>query len=142
VNLFLIVACALAGVWRVRHLRPHGHRRMMLTAAALIGLFLVSYVVKVALLGREDRSTWDAGSLWLLYVHEACVAAMLVGGGIAVTRARRFGVLWDGERLAPEASERDRRLHRLAGWVAVAGSVLALVTAAGVLVGMYSRASF
>jgi uncharacterized membrane protein YozB (DUF420 family) len=114
---------------------------MMLTSSALVGLFLATYVVKVALLGRENLSTWGTGSLWLLYVHEACVAAMLVGGAVAVTRARRFGRLWDGERLAPNASERDRRLHRLAGRVAVATSLVALATAAGVLVGMYSRAA-
>jgi uncharacterized membrane protein YozB (DUF420 family) len=112
----------------------------MLAGASLVALFLVSYLVKVALLGREDRSSWSQESLFTLYVHEACVAAMLVAAGIALTRARRFGPGRDGEPPAPEASERDRRMHRRSGRVAVAASVLAVFTAAGVLAGMYARA--
>jgi uncharacterized membrane protein YozB (DUF420 family) len=112
---------------------------MMLTAVSLVGLFLVSYVIKVILLGREDRSSWSQASAWTLYVHEACVAAMLVAAGIALTRARRFGPLRDGAPPAAEPRERGRRVHRLAGRVAVAASVLALLTAAGVLAGMYAR---
>ena len=86
--------------------------------------------------------SWTAGWRWALYVHEACVAAMLVGAGVAVTRARRFGALRDGEPPAPEAREHDLRVHRRAGRVAVAASVLALVMAAAVLAGMYTRAGF
>jgi uncharacterized membrane protein YozB (DUF420 family) len=142
VNFALVVACALAGVRHIRHRRARGHRQMMLTAAAFVVLFLVSYLVKVALLGREESGSWSAGWLWVLYVHEACVAAMLLAAGVALTRARRFGPLRDGEPPAPEASEGDRRVHRRAGRAAVAASVLALGTAAGVLVGMYTRAGF
>jgi uncharacterized membrane protein YozB (DUF420 family) len=142
VDLFFVVACGLTGVWRIRHRRAHGHRRMMLVAAGLVGLFLVSYVLKVALAGREDPAPWSAASLWTLYVHEACVATMLVAAGLAAARARRFGPLRDGEVPAPEASEHDRRVHRGAGRVAVVASILALLTAAGVLAGMYARAGF
>jgi uncharacterized membrane protein YozB (DUF420 family) len=112
---------------------------MMLTSASLVGLFLVSYVIKAIVLGREDRSLWSQASLWTLYVHEACVAVMLVAAGIALMRARRFGPLRDSAPPAPEARERGRRVHRRAGRVAVSASVLALLTAAGVLAGMYAR---
>jgi uncharacterized membrane protein YozB (DUF420 family) len=139
-NLLFAVSFGIAGVRRVRRRRVRGHRRMMLAGVSLVGLFLVSYLVKVALLGREDRSSWSQATLCALYVHEACVVAMLVAAGIALTRARRFGPLRDGEPPAPEASERDRRVHRRAGRVAVAASVLALLTAAAVLAGMYARA--
>jgi uncharacterized membrane protein YozB (DUF420 family) len=111
----------------------------MLTASSLVGLFLVSYVVKVIVLGREDRSSWSQESLWTLYVHEACVAAMLVAAVIALTRTRSFGPLRDGEPPAPEAREWGRRVHRRAGRVAVAASALALLSAAAVLAGMYVR---
>jgi uncharacterized membrane protein YozB (DUF420 family) len=138
-NLFLVVALGIAGVRRIRRRQARGHRRSMLTASALVGLFLVSYVVKVIVLGREDRSSWSQESLWTLYAHEVCVAAMLVAAAIALSCTRRFGPLRDGEPPAPEARERSRRIHRRAGRVAVAASALALLTAAAVLAGMYRR---
>jgi uncharacterized membrane protein YozB (DUF420 family) len=112
---------------------------MMLTSASLVGLFLVSYVIKAIVLGREDRFLWSQASLWTLYVHEACVAVMIVAAAIALTRTRHFGPLQDGESPAPEARERGRRVHRRAGRAAVAASVLALLTAAALLAGMYAR---
>jgi len=115
---------------------------MMRIAASLVGLFLASYLVKLPLLGREDRSLWGASELWTLYVHEICIVAMLAAGAVAAFHARRFGEVHDGPNPAPDASERDRRLHRIAGRIAVVSSLLALITAAGVLTGMYSRAEF
>jgi uncharacterized membrane protein YozB (DUF420 family) len=140
VNFALVVVCALVGVRRIRSRQVHGHRKWMLAAAAFVGLFLVSYLVKVALLGREERGTWSTGWRWALYVHEACVATMLVAAGVALTRARRFGALREGDPPAPEAREQDLRTHRRVGRVAVTASVLALATAAVVLAGMYTRA--
>jgi uncharacterized membrane protein YozB (DUF420 family) len=139
-NLSLIVALAIAGVRRIRRRLGRGHRRMMLTAVPLVGLFLVSYVVKVIVLGREDRSAWSQASLWTLYLHEACVATMLAAATVALTRARSFGPLQDGEPPAPEAPARRRRVHRRAGWLAVGASALALLCAAALLAGMYARA--
>jgi len=138
-NLLLVVALGVAGVRRIRRRRARGHRRMMLTAVSLVGLFLVSYVVKVLVLGREDRSAWSQAGLWTLYVHEAFVAAMLASAAVAVSRARSFGPLRDGEPPAPEAPARARLVHRRAGWVAVTASALALLSAAALLVGMYAR---
>jgi len=115
---------------------------MMQIAASLVGLFLVSYAVKLPLLGREDRSLWGTSELWTLYAHELCIVAMLAAGGLAALRARRFGEVRDGPKPAPEADERDRRIHRIAGRIAVIASFFALFTAAIVLSGMYSRAEF
>ena len=140
VNFALVVGCAVVGVRRVRRGNATGHRRMMRASAVLVGLFLVSYVLKVLLTGREDRSEWTDASLWMLYVHEACIASMLVAAGIGMTRARRFGRLRDGAVPAPEARERDRRIHRIAGRVALFAGAAALLTAGGVLAGMFARA--
>jgi uncharacterized membrane protein YozB (DUF420 family) len=138
-NLALIVGFALTGVQAVRRGDVRMHRRRMLIAASLVALFLVSYLAKVAVLGREDRSLWTALDRTVLYVHETFVVLMLGGGGFAAWRAWRF-------RLGPAfALPRDglpgARTHRRAGWVAVVGAALAFVTAGGVLAGMFSRAA-
>jgi uncharacterized membrane protein YozB (DUF420 family) len=139
-NLALIVAFALTGVQAVRRGDVRAHRRRMLISASLVGLFLVSYLVKVAVLGREDRSLWTPLDRGVLYVHETFVVLMLGGGGFAAWRAWRF-------RLGPAfALPRDgalpgARTHRRAGWVAVVGAALAFVTAGGVLAGMFARAA-
>jgi uncharacterized membrane protein len=113
---------------------------MMRIAASLVGLFLVSYAVKLSLLGREDRSVWGTSAMWTLYAHELCIVATLAAGVVAALYARRFGEVHDGLDPAPEANGRDRRIHRIAGRIAVGSSLLALFTAAVVLTGMYSRA--
>ena len=128
------------GVQRVRRGDVVGHRHAMLRAVALIALFLVSYGFKVLLLGREDRVAWSALSLTVLYLHETCIAAMVIAGAVAISRARRFGRPADLTVSPPQTRGRDRRVHRAAGRVAVIASVLALLTAAGVLAGMYTRA--
>jgi hypothetical protein len=113
---------------------------MMRASVALVGLFLVSYVVKVLLIGREDRSSWADASLWMLYVHESCIALMIASAGVGLSRVRRFGELRDGDEPAPGASAGDRRIHRIAGRVAVGAGIAALLTAGGVLAGMIARA--
>jgi hypothetical protein len=115
---------------------------MMRIAASLVGLFLVSYAVKLPMLGREDRSLWSTSELWTLYLHELCIVAMLGAGVVAALRMRRFGEIRDGPNPAPEADEGDRRVHRIAGRIAVIASLFALLTAGAVLTGMYSRAEF
>jgi uncharacterized membrane protein YozB (DUF420 family) len=137
-----VVLCCVVGVARVRAGRALSHRRLMQVAGVLVVVFLGSYLLKVSLLGREDRSLWSASEHWLLYVHELCIVVMLIAGGVAGLRARRFGEIRDDANPAPNAEAADRRVHRLAGRVAVTASVLALLTAAGVLMGMYSRAGF
>jgi uncharacterized membrane protein YozB (DUF420 family) len=141
-NLAVVVWCGASGVRAVRRGEVRTHRRMMLVATALVALFLVSYLLKVAWLGKEDRSAWSSLDYAILYVHETCIAAMLVAGGIALFRALRFQA-----RLRPDWSippGRDalpgRDLHRRAGSVAKWGGALAFVSAIGVWAGMLLRA--
>ena len=141
VNLLVIVGCVGFGVRAIRRGELRRHRRLMLAAASLVGLFLVSYVFKVAVLGKEDRSLWTGVDYAVLYVHELCIAAMLLGGGIAAFRAWRFrAALGAGPGLPPEPVP-GGDAHRRAGWIAVVGAALAFVTAAGVLAGMFARAA-
>ena len=127
----------------VRRGEVRTHRRMMLVSSALVGLFLVSYLAKVAWIGKEDRGAWSALDHAILYTHETCIAAMLVAGGYALFRALRFQ-----SRLRPSWSippgadalpgrEQHRRAGRIAGW----GGALAFVTAIGVWAGMLLRAA-
>lgn len=139
-DLGAVALCAVLGVRRVRRGDPYGHRRLMQLAVAGVLLFLVAYAIKLPLLGREDRSVWDARSLIALYAHETCVLAMLIGGGVALWRARRFGP--ELERFDARDAEvvAGRRRHRLAGRFGASGALLAFATAAVVLWGMYQRA--
>lgn len=139
-NMLLAVGCALAGVRRIRRGEVERHRRLMLGAGGFVGLFIVSYVLKVPLLGREALLSWSDGSILMLRLHETCVLAMLLGGGYAGALAFRLR----GARIgsAPlEAREARRRLvHRCAGWTAVVSSILGAIFALFVLQGMYQRA--
>jgi uncharacterized membrane protein YozB (DUF420 family) len=116
---------------------------MMLAATALVGLFLASYLVKVASLGREDRSAWTAVDYAILYVHELCVAGLLVAGAVALVRGLRFQrLLRPSWTIPPDAGALPgRESHRRAGRVAAWAGVLAFVTAIGVWAGMLLRAS-
>jgi uncharacterized membrane protein YozB (DUF420 family) len=137
-----VVAFAFTGVRAVRHGNVTRHRRCMLSAAALVGVFVLSYVVKLLVLGREDRSGWGATSIWVLRIHELCVFAMLLAGGRAGAKALRLrltrnatGRPEDAPAPAPLA-----QAHRRAGRLAVAAAALGFALATLVLAGMYRRA--
>jgi uncharacterized membrane protein YozB (DUF420 family) len=136
-----VVLCATLGVRAIRRRRLRTHRRLMGAAALLIVTFLVAYVLKVLLLGREDFSLWTPTDVWVLRLHELCVAAMLLAGGYAGWKALGFRrSLPRGPMLPPDESPlRGRALHRRAGRIAWLGSVLAFGTALLVLAGMYTR---
>ena len=140
-NLAVVVFCTLNGVKRIRAKDVAGHRRMMVTAISLVVLFLVSYVVKVGMLGREDKSAWTTFDYAVLYIHELCVTSMLIGGAIAIYRAAKFRAgLGPNLKLPPDDNPlQGLERHRKAGWVAVVGSLLGFVTAIGVLAGMFAR---
>ena len=140
VNLGVIVYCVLRGVAAIRRGEVRRHRRLMLTGAGLIGLFLASYVVKVVALGKEDRSLWTPLDYGILYVHELCIAAMLLAGGVALFRAWRFRRALGPDLVLPPGPLPGGASHRRAGKLAVVGALLGFVTAAGVLVGMFARA--
>jgi hypothetical protein len=116
----------------------------MLTAAALVGVFLISYACKLALIGREDRASWGALSIWVLRIHELCVLVMLVAGAIAGTRALRLLRTRNATRdpRDPPAPAELVRWHRGAGKIAVCAALLALGFAGLVLAGMYRRAGW
>jgi uncharacterized membrane protein YozB (DUF420 family) len=137
-----VALCATLGVRAIRHKQLRAHKRFMGMAALLILCFLASYVLKLQFQGREDLSPWTLGDVWVLRIHEICVAAMLLGGGYAVWKAWGFrGSLSKGPWLQPvKERSRGRILHRRAGWIATLGSVLGFITALFVLAGMYGRA--
>lgn len=141
-NMGVVVALAALGVRARRRGDVVRHRRLMLTGGALVSLFLLSYLVKLVCLGREDMDTWSGGAVWMLRIHETCVLVMLVAGSLATRRGlalvRTRNVTRDPSD-PPAAPERARG-HRLAGWTAASAAVAGFVTACLVLLGMYQRA--
>jgi len=143
VNLGVICATAILGVRCVRRGEIARHRRAMLVASLLVVPFLLSYLLKVAFLGREDMSVWSRFDVWVLRFHELFVVTMLVAGGFAWRQSRAL----EGTRLVtrnpsdPDADPRALRIHRRAGWIAVLASIVGFALAIGVLAGMYQRVS-
>jgi uncharacterized membrane protein YozB (DUF420 family) len=137
-----VVACAAVGIARRRRGEMRGHRSAMLAAAALVGLFLLSYLLKVALLGHEEISTWSEGDRLTLWIHEGCVAVMLGSGAMGGWRAWRLRRTRNAtlDPRDPVAPVRLARWHRRAGWTATVAAGAGWLTALLVLVGMYRRA--
>lgn len=132
-NMLAIVVLAAVAVRRVRRREVAGHRRLMLVAASLVGLFLASYVVKLFLLGREQLELWDPRYVNTLRFHETCVAVMVLAGARA---------LWLGARRGAKQGFTDparARSHRIAGRTALVSALLGLASASYVLFGMYER---
>jgi putative membrane protein len=141
-TLAAVVACGIRGVRAIRAGDVARHRRAMVAGALLVGLFLACYVVKVRLLGVEDRSTWTALDHAILYTHELCVAVMLGAGAVALSQAWRFRrALGAPPRIpADPAALPGRAVHRFAGRIAAGSGLLAFLTAIGVWAGMVLRA--
>jgi uncharacterized membrane protein YozB (DUF420 family) len=142
-NMAAVVALAARGVRAVRAGDVAGHRRSMTLAGALVAVFLGSYVVKRLVLGPENLAVWSQAARVNLWVHESFVVAMLGAGAVALTLGRRLARTRrvTGRAEDPAASAGAMRRHRRLGWVAVACSGLGLVTACGILAGMFERAS-
>jgi hypothetical protein len=140
-DLAAVVGFALAGVAALRRGDVLRHQRRMLAAAALVALFLLSYLFKLALIGREDLGSWDRASIWILRLHELCVFTMLVAGGIAGSRALRLRHTRNATRdpRDPPAPAALVLWHRGSGKTAVCAAALALGFAGLVLAGMYRR---
>ena len=130
-NMLASVALAAAAVRRVRRREIAGHRRLMRIAASLVVLFLVSYVVKVAALGREQLELWDPRYVNVLRFHELCIAVMVLAGGRA---------LWLGAKEGFRDPGRARS-HRIAGRTALVSALLGVASASYVLFGMFERAN-
>lgn len=140
-NMLLILGLAFVGVRGVRRGQVLLHRRCMLLASGLVVGFLVSYLLKVAFLGREELERWGTASVVVLRVHELCVFSMLLGGAIAGSRAfaMRRDPIVRGTRTTLPRNSGLRMWHRRAGWTAVTSALLGVLTAALVLAGMYGR---
>ena len=142
-NLLVIVLLASAGIREVRRREIARHRRRMLAAVGLVLAFLVSYPIKLLLLGREQLEPWGTGYVATLRFHELCVAAMMIGGLTAVWLATRLRLIdaADGSRgrYPPEQIQARLRLHRRAGRTAYWGALIGLTSAAVVLFGMFTR---
>jgi Protein of unknown function (DUF420) len=143
VNLAVICALALLGVRCAHRGEIARHRRAMKIASWLVVAFLMSYVLKVVLIGREDMASWSSLDLWILRGHELCVVLMLIAGSAAWIQSRKLA----GTRVVtrdardPEPDAKVLRGHKRAGWTAVLSALAGFVLAIGVLAGMYSRAS-
>lgn len=141
-NMGLVLGLAATGVRHRRRGDVPRHRRNMLSAAALVGLFLAGYALKLAFLGREALETWSPAAIWTLRLHELCVATMLLAGGLAGVRATALRRTRNASRnpADPPAARPVVDWHRRAGWTAVVAAGLGFATAALVLLGMYRRA--
>jgi uncharacterized membrane protein YozB (DUF420 family) len=137
-----VVGLAAAGVRALRRGNVARHCRCMLGAAAGVALFVLSYLLKLAVLGREDLASWDRASVQVLRLHELCVFTMLAAGGFAGARALRLRRTRNATQRPqdPPAPAALVRAHRRAGWTAVVAAALGLALAALVLAGMYRRA--
>ena len=142
-NMATLVGFAVAGVRAIRRGEVTRHRRCMTTAAWLVGVFLVSYLGKRAWVGPENLALWSRAARINLYVHESFVASMLVAGATALVLGRRLArtrrVSGRAEDPVPSAAQLGR--HRRFGGLAILAAALGLVTAYGILAGMFERAS-
>ncbi len=143
INMGFVVGLGVYGVNRLKAGHPSRHRRLMITASCLVLGFLVSYVLKLQFLGREDLSVWSRLAVFVLRFHETCVLVMVVGGGLALYWGKQLRVTRSFS-LNPEdplAESSLARRHRRAGQVVLAGASLGFLSAGFVLAGMYARMS-
>ncbi len=140
-NMGLVLALCGRGLLAIRANRVAEHRRSMLAACALVGVFLVAYLAKRALLGGESKETWSSAARVNLYVHESFIAGLLIAGGTALALGRRLARTRrvSGAPGDPPATPAMLRRHRLAGRIAFACVALGFATACGILGGMLAR---
>ena len=129
-----VVGCGWRGIAAIRAGDVRRHRFHMTSSAAGIGMFLVAYLFKVRVLGREDRSAWSSLDYAVLYVHELFVTVMLGAGAVAL-----FQVWRSRERIDLDGAPAALPVHRRAGRIAAWAGLLAFLTAGGVWAGMLAR---
>ncbi|MBW1882601.1 MAG: DUF420 domain-containing protein [Deltaproteobacteria bacterium] len=78
INLGVLCGIALFGVRFARRGEIARHQRAMKSASSLVALFLVSYPVKLLILGRENMATWATVDVLVLRIHEVFVFQMIV----------------------------------------------------------------
>ncbi|MBO1318342.1 DUF420 domain-containing protein [Acanthopleuribacter pedis] len=114
------------------------HKQKMGAAINLILFFVVSYVVKVIVLGREDKTNWTPFYLYTLYIHETFIALMLLTGGWARWLAHTFRTSLTGDSVS-DVHQKQRRLHGKLGRACIASALCGLFTATIILWGMANR---
>ncbi len=140
-NMAIVTAFAINGVRQARRGELPSHRRSMSIAVGLVVAFVLSYVLKLAVLGREDLSRWSDPAVGILRAHEVCVLTMVVMGatalrlGLALRHTRAFS----RDENAPEPAAELLTRHHRAGRIAVAAALLGFASAAVVLAGMWAR---
>lgn len=132
------ILLAFSGVRAAKKGDLETHARLMRFACNLILFFVVSYVVKMFALGREDKSQWTDFYLVVLYIHETLIGGMLVSGTISRVLAYKFRHSLTGATVSPLDLKR-RKTHTKAGKMCILFAILALVTAGVVLYGMFVR---
>jgi uncharacterized membrane protein YozB (DUF420 family) len=139
VNMVAALGIAAFGVSRIRRAETPRHARAMKIAVTLVLLFVLSYAVKLRVLGREALELWEPRFVHVLRFHETCIAVMVLAGGMALYLAttRRLADTPAPDQLAQRA--RVARIHRACGWTALVACGLGVVSAGYVLYGMYLR---
>lgn len=120
--------CALLGWRRARQGRLEDHRRLMGRAIGLVLLFVVCYLIKLLVAGREDLGGFSRAEIVVLRIHESLVGLMVVAGTLTRVIARAAGTLG-----APHLPAKEARRHRFWGRVTLISAGLALLTATIVL---------
>jgi len=136
-----VVGVSIAGILRRRRGDLAGHRRAMLSACALVGLFLLAYLLKVFFLGHEHVAKWSPRDRLVLRIHEVFIAVMLSAGAVAGSRAWRLRRTRNAtlDPFDPPAPHTVARWHRRAGWAAVLAAAGGWLTALLLLIGMLQR---
>ena len=134
----LSIIIAFSGVGAAKKGDFETHRKRMTLACNLILFFVLSYVVKMFALGREDKSQWTTIYLVVLYIHETLIGGMLVSGTISRVLAYKFRDSLSGDTVSPLDIKR-RKTHARAGKMCIMFAISALITAAVVLYGMFVR---
>ncbi len=117
-NMFAAFVAAAFGVRAVRRKDVDLHKKLMMTSAALVVLFVLAYAGKLVFIGRENLDVWTDGAVIVLRVHELFVFVFLASGVRAYLLSRKFA-----------ADPVNRQRHRLAGRISVISFALALATA-------------
>jgi len=125
VLLLSTVIIAIRGVQLVAQGKMEAHIKHMVLACNLLIFFVLSYVAKVFVLGREIKVAWSSLELAVLYTHESFILVMLVTGTWARILAKGFGTRLD----APTAADLVARTkHARLGKVALVSAACALIT--------------
>jgi uncharacterized membrane protein YozB (DUF420 family) len=140
-NMGLVLGLCVRGWRAIRANQIDAHRRAMSWAGVFVVAFLVAYVTKRLLLGREDLAVWSRAARTNLYVHESFVMSMLIAGGTAFAFGRRLARTRRVTRdtADPLATPTALSRHRLAGRIALACAAFGFLTACGILGGMLAR---